>query len=674
MGVEGSVMGTYWVSPSGDVSWAAAESPTELHPSLCCAIDTANANAVAGDIVYLRYGTYDTYICPAHSGTAGNVITYAAHTGETPTFTVLDDAHGRWGLYLHLKDYIKVDGITFDGCRAFFALYGASYNEITNCTFKNTGGFIYSTGIICDHSLGLAWGDTPSNHNWVHGNVFEKYGAISACNDLGTIRVGAGYRDTSTNNTIEDNQFSHGGHDCFDLGAPYTVFRNNILHNNEAYFADPGGCTNSPSSGYFGNRCLILSNAGWTDYPGLPRHCLVEGNRLGHSGTPPDDDGAFGIETAGYHTIIRGNYIYNTAGSGLYLKAQPDPSYYCSLEDSDPDPHGPGNVDKSGSYTRAYNNTLYHCGFGDSDISSGFKYGVQVHGVVAGTYCPPTGYCRKHPTHCYNFGRDWPWPLSVSFKNNIVYDYNTGEYAFAASSAGEVTYEGNHNTSAGDPLFVDTDISDPHSLTLPNLKLQPASPCIAAGTYLTQANGAGAGSMTLVVDDAYYFHDGSWGSSLSDIQADWIAIGTVTNVVEISAVDYTNKTITLASAKSWADDAPIWLYKNSSGERLIAWDAPNIGADQSVSEDPGTYALSIDPETRTIPAGGTTTYTISSVCDAGFTNLLQLSVTGLPEDAVAEFSENPIAGDGNCILTIETLPTVATGTYPLYMEVTEILP
>jgi hypothetical protein len=570
------ISNTYWASPSGAATWANARSEAPLDEAGCCSFATALANAKAGDTVYLRAGTYDRALQPASSGVAGAPITFRNYPGETPIITVLDDAHGRWGLYLRLRNYIRVVGIKFSGCLAFYAIYGSSYNEVTECEFTTSGGFIYSTAIICDTTLGLEWGGTPSNHNWVHHNKFTRYGAITTGgDDLGTVRIGAGYRDTSTNNTFEDNEFSHGGHDLLDVGAPYSVVRRNVFHNEESYFADNGHGTNSPASGYFGNRCIILSNSGWTGYPGIPMHCLIEANRIGHSGTPPDDDGAFGIESAGYHTIIRFNDIYNTAGSGLYLKAQPDPSYYCSDDPDAPDPHGPGNVYKSGSYTRAYNNTLYHCGFGDADISSGFKYGVQVHGIVGATYYPPTGYCRAHPTHGYNFSLDWPWPLSVAFKNNIVYDYSTGEYTFAASSAGQVTYENNYNLNPG---FVDPDISDPTSLTLPDLRLTAGSPCIGAGVHLTLASGSGITSTTLVVDDARYFQDGSWGSSLSDMRPDWIAIGTVSNVVEIESIDYDTNTITLATPTTWANNDPVWLYKDSSETVVLTGSAPNIGA------------------------------------------------------------------------------------------------
>lgn len=568
----------YWVSPTGTATWANARSDSPLEGDYCCSLATANANASAGDTVYLRGGSYDRSVAPARSGQAGLPIVYRAYAGETPTITVLDDAHGRWGLSLNRRNRIRVVGITFSGCLAFYALYGSSYNEITECEFTTSGGFLYSTAIICDTSLGLAWDGVPSNHNWVHHNKFKRYGAItSGGDDLGTVRIGAGYRDTSTHNTFEDNEFSHGGHDLLDIGAPYSVVRRNIFHNEESYFADNGAGANSPASGYFGNRCIILSNSGWEEYPGIPRHCLIESNRIGHSGCPPDDDGSFGIENAGYHPIIRYNYIYNTAGSGLYLKAQPDPSYYCSKAETDPDPHGPGAVVKSGSLTKAYHNTLFHCGFGDSDISSGFKYGIQVHGIVGATYYPPTGYCRKHPTHGYNFALDWPWPESVSFKNNIVFDYNTGEYAFAASSAGQVTYE---NNLILDPDFVDPDISDPASGVLPDLRVQAGSPAIEAGIPLTNASGAGSNSATLVVDDAYYFQDGSWGSALSDIQPDWIAVGTVGNIARISSIDYDTNTITLASPITWEDNAPVWLYRKSDGQRVLYGTAPNIGAHQ----------------------------------------------------------------------------------------------
>jgi hypothetical protein len=113
------------------------------------------------------------------------------------------------------------------------------------------------------------------------------------------------------------------------------------------------------------------------------------------------------------------------------------------------------------------------------------------------------------------------------------------------------------------------------------LTLQTTSGAIDQGTYLTQANGSGSNSTTLVVDDALFFQDGSWGSSLANTQADWIAIGTVDNTVQINSINYSTNTITLSSPKTWSDNANIWLYKDSDGTIVLYGSAPDIGAHES---------------------------------------------------------------------------------------------
>jgi hypothetical protein len=91
----------------------------------------------------------------------------------------------------------------------------------------------------------------------------------------------------------------------------------------------------------------------------------------------------------------------------------------------------------------------------------------------------------------------------------------------------------------------------------------------------------GENSTTLIVDDALFFQDGSWGSDLSDIQADWIAIGTINNKVQIGLIDYATKTIILSSPKTWEDNASVWLYKDSGGNVVLRGSAPDIGAHEA---------------------------------------------------------------------------------------------
>jgi hypothetical protein len=540
-------MATHYVSPSGSATWAAS-----VNIGTPATLATANANAVAGDTIYLRGGTYYSNINPVNFGTSGARIIYQAYGSETPTITV-DEAGGRWAITLIGKSWIVIDGIkSYESLAFWFIGYGSSYNEIKNCWFDKSGGYLYSTGLITYFNTGFSPGP-GSNHNWLHHNTFSKYGAISACDDIGTIRISGGGNDPTEHNTFEDNVFYYGGHDNLDIGGRYNVARRNVFHNEEAYYPDTvGTCNNSPTSGFFGNRAVLLSNEG--DKLSTAHHTLLEGNRIGHTGCPPDDDGSFGIETAGCHTIIRYNDVYNTAGSGIYLKAQPAPS--------------PGVALKSGSWSRIYNNSLYHTGFGDADISDGFKDGIEVIGISLPEY--------------------YPWPLDVVIKNNIVYDWSHLEFSYTASAAGQITYTNNYNSN---PLYVNTSIADAASLTLPDLSLGTGSPCIRAGIPLTQANGSGAGATLLTVDDAYSFQDGTWGSDLSDIQGDWIAIGLPANVVQISSINYATRVITLVSPMTWADNAPIWLYRDSSGNRVLYGNAPEQGAHPWVGDAVGPEEL-----------------------------------------------------------------------------------
>jgi hypothetical protein len=62
------------------------------------------------------------------------------------------------------------------------------------------------------------------------------------------------------------------------------------------------------------------------------------------------------------------------------------------------------------------------------------------------------------------------------------------------------------------------------------------------------------------------------------IQPDWIAVGQVDNVVQISSINYSTNTITLASPISRSDGDPVWLYRDSSGRRVLYGSAPDVGA------------------------------------------------------------------------------------------------
>lgn len=114
-----SLAADYYVSPTGSAAWANCGAPAKDGTSACSSA-TALANAVAGDIVHFRGGTYDqsSGTCPndttpmwnpAHSGTNGNPITFQCYLGETCTVIPkqLCTAIGAGG-----RNYITWDGFS----------------------------------------------------------------------------------------------------------------------------------------------------------------------------------------------------------------------------------------------------------------------------------------------------------------------------------------------------------------------------------------------------------------------------------------------------------------------------------------------------------------------------------------------------------------------------------
>ena len=75
------------------------------------------------------------------------------------------------------------------------------------------------------------------------------------------------------------------------------------------------------------------------------------------------------------------------------------------------------------------------------------------------------------------------------------------------------------------------------------------------------------------------------------------------------------------------------------------------------------FILGTVPSTRTITPGSTTTLDVTISPTGGFADPVSLSVSGLPSDATASFSENPATTSST--LTITTTAATPLGTYPL---------
>ncbi len=528
--------GIYWVSPTGTASWADCESASPLSGAAACAMATANDNATAGATINLRAGTYNTNIQPANSGALANRITYQGHTGETAIITNVGNTPG---IHLNGVDYIRVLRVTVSSVfRLGEITNGSSFNEVAFSTLT-TGNGTANTGFnVFSLSANAAMANT---HNWIHHNVINGGGSVNpvTCEDAGgLINIGSDLDldGFSNYNTFEDNVIYWGAHHAFKVNTRYNVVRNNFIHN-EAHFPASAACkvkACAPDNMY-GNRVLTVLNnhvgtAWFSD-----TYNLIENNRIGSAGLASDGNGSDGLTLGGERDIARFNTIYNAQELGIYFRSA-------------------GNIADN---NRAYNNTVAYNGQGPQcrvDASAGFwKGGVRLPG-----------------------GAD-----DNVVKNNLLYgNYEAGGRELHNVGSGNAVAS-NWLADDGNPLFVNTNLTNLTSATVPDLSLQAGSPAIDKGVALTLANGGGSVTTKLVVDDALYFQDGARGSVLASTQADWIAIGTVGNTVKIASIDYKTNTITLTSAKSWGDNAPIWLSRDSDGTIVLKGNAPDQGAFES---------------------------------------------------------------------------------------------
>jgi hypothetical protein len=556
----------YWVHPSGSASWSTCESQTDPGSNYC-ALSTANSYAEQGDTVYLKGGDYNysgavRAIEPSNSGTSENKITFEAAPGETPNIVKTDGPTVRnsYGVYLSSsKSYIVVKGITFVDWWGGFSSTGGDYNEIADCTFYQTvevGSF---------HGMSL---DQGSTHNWIHDNTVYNWAGKPGClegND--GIKLGGTHSVSQDNyNTIENNTLYHMGHTTTEDFGMYNVWRNNVAHN-EGWKVDPGNCENyqpdpvgsDPGDGKYGHR--VFSATGYDNSNPL-KYGLWEDNRMGHASVNPANNGADGFTLGSPGNIVRYNKVFGGDGPGIVLK-------HYGRED--------------GERNRIYNNTIYknarftgtHSPSKANVVLAGFqKYSFSsVNNIVKNNII----YGHLRDFSCSGSGCDFDdWTIENNLCDAETNNTNCGGSTCTTSGCTALT--GNPFASGA------TDMTDMMSTTNPTLELSSDSQAIDGGTYLTQANGSGSNSTTLIVDDSLYFQCGTncsttpMGSALANVQADWIAIGTVNNVVQISDINHSTNTITLASAMTWSDNANIWLYKKSDGEIVLHGSAPDQGA------------------------------------------------------------------------------------------------
>ena len=617
-------------------------------------IYSANQNLYAGDTVYIRGGVadYQVYnvgvyynetgwsantqgISPAISGTSGNPITYSAYPGEKVHF-LGTGVNYSYGIRLVERSYIKVTGVSgynmkFTNLMSGFyiggptsagvnPIYGAHYNEIAYSEFSHSNGY-------ADYQMNKIRKDATYNH--IHHVKIHHHGSLQNISPLHSgALIDVGFEEPARYtpfiydryNVIENSEFYAAGHNTISINSLRNIIRNNYTHN-EAWYQSTCQAALVGYRNFYGNGPYLDGESSG--------HNLVEGNRIGHG----SDDcpvgplgnnslGGGGYKIGNNHNIVRYNAFFKNVGFATYLQG------YLSS-------YGSG----KSNYNHIYNNTYFSNGWTTDSYSTnaivfGYNNGSILWDSVYGNVIQNNLFASNHGTTWYSFANS-------NGDGNIAGAVNVGHNVVTPNWDDKIS---------GNPLFVNETATDKTSWVLPDLNLQSSSPVIDGGTYLAQANGSGSNSITLIVDEARYFQDGkfglgiTWPSNIS-VQADWIAIGTVNNVVQISSINYNTNTITLASPMTWSNGAPIWLYKKSDGSVVLSGSAPDYGAYEYLGASPPSCVYTYSSWGACQPNGTQTrTYTAVPVGCSGTPITSQSCVYAFPPEQLIQAESGILSG------------------------------
>jgi len=364
----------------------------------------------------------------------------------------------------------------------------------------------------------------------------------------------------------EGNDISH-TQDFTRVYGSRNVIRNDVWHDSSSAdqpAAHVDGMQSFCSNGIPNEAAsyLLLEGVYFHDNPGPDEHfALINGtNTCGGTST----------------VILRGNLIYNV-GEVSYIA---------------------DNNQSFGDHHKYYNNTT---------VNGGIGYATKPHNTVSLT------------------GISYASVLNNIFVDAIASTAPAQGYTLDTSGTSSGDYNLGYQTT-GSITWSDPINSEPHNFLNRNplfaggtdFHLQNGSPAKGTGGPLTTVRaGDSGGGTTLLVTDAHFFQDG-WGGATPD----WIAVGSSANPVQISSINYSTDTITLAAPIMRSAGQPVWLFKNSSGSTVLYGAAPDIGAFPFVIADAVAPVVSITtPSSAAAVAGASITLSAVASDNVGVTGV-----------------------------------------------------
>lgn len=459
-------------------------------------ITKAAAVMVAGDTALIRTGNYNAKLIIPTSGTSAAWITYKNYPGESP---VLDgsllDYSTNAALIYNLKNYIQIEGLTLTGVASASA-YG-----------------------IC--SLGAT-----SPNTWRCGlNIINV--SVHNCNGLNPIGVIGQYGYASI--TVKDcNVYSNTTNAMEGIRVDGKSWYFKILNN---YVRD---CSN-----------IGIDVVGKpTSSEIQPRYGVVSGNRVERCGFA--DTGSSFYLDAGQYTLVENNVSYDSHG-GLAICAETkgltcaanivrnnlivNSTHYHLIVGS---AWNLGDV----RLNRIYSNSIIN-GLGQL-IELGFYYDGSTNKILNNIFK------AANTINYMVYSREGNTPTAAAYGMDYNSHYPSNDiYQIKGTNYTGLT---NWQAQAGGCDTLGTIGTDP--LLNSSYTLGAGSPCIDTGTTLTVTSDAGTGT-TFSVTDARFFQPGwgAWGTS-DYYSGDTITVNGTSHV--ITAVDYTNNSITVSASFTWA--------------------------------------------------------------------------------------------------------------------------
>jgi hypothetical protein len=520
--------------------------------SMPCTVAVMNANIVAGDIAYLRAGSYSAVIKPINNGTGdadANRIIIAAYTSNGVRERAILSSIGANG---HLdiegtsasnaKKYITIDGLEFGIARTTSESHWieGQYSEdivIKNCVFS---GWTFGTSIRLNYAKRLKIINNTFGQANNPSTVDSTYDIIGLHNGEYCL--------------IDGNTFLQTQHySISSSGLEYTVIRNNVFAN--TWHAGAG--FNSTVPNLIENN--IFKNQG-------DSHQFYPDNNQYDAGENPESRARevqnrmqqFSIQHHGNAKllIVRKNVFYNNgstfnssplpgsfSGQNYVYNNTMDQNYSAIYSEA------PSDITGASAYGEVFKNNIF---------SRGINYGFfRTCNVNAQAYC--NQYIHTYQNNNFYGNASNKLKLITAADSTVLESSNTGLNGIYDSE-----FINNLNSP---PAFTNQ--------TLRDYTLAATSAMIDAGAWLTTVSSPtgsdSAAPYTFTVADAKYFTDG-WGIVTGDVIK--LQNGQARTV---TAINYSTNQITVNSSVSWTNGMGVALdYEGTK---------PDIGAKEYVSGD-----------------------------------------------------------------------------------------